>query len=279
VSEQIARILISGNRQELQRQWNALRLKHIMIAGAIALRVPSNEYVQLRSMFDRSLLVNSMQWHETREVIYSMHELEQRAILTLWIIANAGSGGNTHGRVYAKEFICQKCGVEQLHDQIAPLILDPTQVEHADLATTDHHEIICSERLKNTLESLDQPGLRFSPVEWTSIRSPDAELMYQLHVNAQLGPLSASVPLKHEHQCEACGEYRNTGIDAPAHTGERELRFPASSYHKELLARTAERFGDKRKFPLLIMSQPLFRLLIDKGFGGWRAELAHIVDN
>jgi hypothetical protein len=278
VSKQIARILISGERQELQRHWNALHLKHIMIAGSIALRVPSNEYGQLRSIFDRSPMVDSMQWQETREVVYSMHELEQCAILTLWITANAGSGGNTHGRVYAKEFICQRCGVEQLHDQIAPLILDPDQVENADLATTDYHEVVCSERLKKRLESLGQPGPRLSPIKWSSIRSSDAELMYQLHIDARLGPLSASVPLRHEHQCEVCGEYRNTGIDAPAHTGEREARFPASSHRNELLAGTAERFGDKRKFRLLIMSQSLYRFLIDE-FSGWRAEPAHIVSN
>lgn len=247
-----------------------------MVAGAIELNVASPHYTELHSLYEKFESQHSMQWHETLDIQYEPRDLEQCRILTLWIIGSAGPGDNEYGRVYSSASKCLRCGVEQFRNQVAPLMLDPARVEDSDFSLTDHHEIICSERARNTLVSLALSGLRFGLLAWTSGRNPNAQVMYQLHVDTKLGPLSGSVPLKREHRCEVCGEYRNIGIAAPGHSGERELRFPASSYHGESLARTAECFGDRRKFPLLIVSQSLFNMFRKLEFTGWRAEPAHI---
>jgi hypothetical protein len=276
VSITVARVLISGDRHELETEWNIRHPEHRLIAGAIELKLPSHQYDELRSWFRQFQSRVAIEWQEQLDLVYEDQDLERCRILTFWISGSAGPGDNTCSRAYLYTSICPHCGVEQFRNQIAPLVLDPGCVSNTDFSATDHHELICSERVKKTLSSIPLPALRFGSVSWSGNRAPNAPAMYQLCVDAQLGPLSGSIRIKREDRCEICAEYRNIGLDAPSYAGERELRFPAASYHGEAFARTMECFGDRRKFPLLIISNSLFQLLRNYQFTGWWAEPAHI---
>jgi hypothetical protein len=231
-------------------------------------------YSQLRNLFARLKSQHAMEWVETLDIEYDAADLEGCEILSLWITHTVDGGGNTLGRVYADMNSCPKCGVERHGPQIAPLRLEPSTIHSVDLQVTEHHEILCSRSFRDLIETDHVGGIRFEPVVWQEPDGASGPTVFQLRIDAVLGPLALSTPLIREHACEVCGEYRNIGLDGPPE--RRLLRFPQSSLHGEALGRTLEMFGAECKFPRLVCSQAFYALLGQGRITGWIAEPALI---
>jgi hypothetical protein len=271
-----ARIRISGDRRALQDQWNSLHPDNPMIAGAVEVDSGTLDYLDLKGMYSNFSALQTMTWDESSEVIYEEEDLEQFAILTLWISGRAGAGGNVYGSVYDEIRKCPACGTENVGRQTGPIVLDPSEVDDSDLAVTDFGELISSGPFCRVLQNTPDAACR--PTIWKA-DSSGRPAMYQLSLSASLGPLAASFPLLREGLCEACGEYRNIGIDAPVFGELRQLRFPVSSYRGSPIALTQEHFGGARKFPLILVSQLLYRQIREERMSGFWFEPAHVIDS
>lgn len=269
----LARILISGDSGPLQQQWNSSHPHNPMIAGAVCVDSGLPDYEELKQIYDRLSRFHPMVWDETSEPVYEEAELMRFEILTLWVTGEAGKGGNSNGPVYDEIRRCPSCKTVTVGRQLSPLLLDPEQVDESDFAVTDFGELVCSERfcrVFNREEAVCQP------VVWTPNRRAVHDRRYQLVVNAHLGPLAHSFPLVREGICEVCGEFRRVGIDAPRFSEHRQLRFPQSSYRRQLIALTQERLGGTHKFPLIVVHQRLYRILHQQQMSGFWFEPAHL---
>src|SRR6266849_293300 len=273
--QRLARIRISGDRRALQERWNSLYPHNPMIAGAVEVNSATPDYQELKKMYSDFSTLHPVTWDESSEVVYEEKDLEQFEILTLWVTGRAGSGGNTFGTVYEEIRKCPACGTENLGRQAGPFVLDPSEVDDSDLAVTDFGERICSGRFCRVLQSIPDAACR--PTVWKTNRVARTA-MYQFDLTASVGPLASSFPLLHESLCEECGEYRNVGIDAPVFSELRQLRFPRSSYGQLPIALTQERFGGPRKFPLVVVSQSLYRRIRQEHISGFWFEPAHLID-
>jgi hypothetical protein len=275
MSNRIARIYISGDRKSIQGVWNASHPENPILAGAIALDTGSPRYQELQSIYRRRSVEHEMTWNETQEGIYSQTDLSEFEILTLWITGSAGPGDNTYGRTYERIRKCTRCGSDTLGARVAALHLNFEEIDNTDLSLTDHWETVCSERFQAVLKERKIHGVFFEPIQPAKDTHSDRQL-YQLLIAARLGPLAPSTPIVREGRCELCGEYRNVGLEATESGEGRELRFPLSSYHGEAVAQTQEQFGDRRKFPLIVISQNFYQLLLNNRISGWHAEPAHL---
>ena len=127
------------------------------------------------------------------------------------------------------------------------------------------------------LAGIQQVAIFCQPVVWTTERKSGEGDRYQLVLNAQLGPLATSFPYVQEGLCNECGEYRNAGIDAASIFSERrQLRFPRSSYGRQLIANTQERFGGALKYRLIVVSQNLYQFLDQLQMSGFWCEPGHL---
>jgi hypothetical protein len=271
----LARIRISGDLRTIEEQWNSRYPHNPMIAGAVCVDLDAPEYAELKALYARFCSSHAMTWNETSQLVYEETDLAQFEILTLWVTGQAGSGGNSHGSVYDEVRRCPACQTETLGRQRAPIRLDPKEGDNSDLAVTNFGELVCSDWFRRVLTGTREEAV-CQPVAWTPKRRASHGPRYQLVLNAHLGPFATSFPFVREGLCEVCGEYRNAGIDAPVFSERRQLRFPRSSYGGQSIALTQERFGAVHKFPLILISQKLYRLLNEQQVSGLWFEPAHL---
>jgi len=224
------------------------------------------------------------------ERVYSSEEL-QAAPLLEWGPTNQAIEDDYYdlkvdgyqGGPQASHRRCPACRAEL--EQVRDLLVDTRLMGQRDLSLTYSFEVILSARLARMLQEAGFTGFTLRPV-WDYRKPYQGEpKLYQLVVTNVLPPM-ASPPTEFEQaqRCEVCGTqtqylkhthfwgriqyYEETHIYYPQEVLQRAADFNA----------TYERIGGLPDgHPLVIISQRVYRWLVENRIRGWEARPVYLV--
>lgn len=280
----------------LTEDWNVNGRPKMETHVPIVLDKGSHQYEALRELFltrARSVAPGLVKWSEVVEAVYSEAEIGQCEILALHINGEAGLGGNAYAQVYELES-CPSCGLIKIQKQLGDPVIDLRKARKDFASTLNFSERIVSSRLKSLLEKAKIAGVEFKTVRPAHPSRSVRRQYFQLLVHNVLSPLLG--PEKtYAKRCAVCGnEHDGTSLrpEKPDPWTEihywlsgpwSEMHFPWSSYRGWDLMRTEELFGGPTnpsdpapRFPRLLASQRLFRLLRRDKISGFWVEPAHL---
>ncbi len=285
--KEIARIQFRGEDTDLAAYWNKVHPEMPIRYGIVVLPYASAIYDELRQTFTRFAAHTPVEWSERITVEYTPTEIRACEILELVIIGYAGDGGNTYAPVYREVVTCPSCKITE-YQQVQDLFLNTSNFEsipdshqrrRCDWYETRFGEVVVSQRLHDLFKSKGIPGVVFRPIRDYAKRGGELSAVFQLVVEAEIGPFIEPTRLEREGYCAECNQYRSILRAELRGSKGSELYLPRSNFHGQPIMRTSERLGRR---PLasttLIVSQNLYRLMRVESLRGFRVQPAHLVD-
>jgi hypothetical protein len=211
--------------------------------------------------------------------IYSRMELESAELLLLKITKTFEPAGIECGTIYNNQNICKVCGAGIA--QMSELVLDlKTVPKNVDIARTISNEIIFSQSLANLLHDNLATGLELKPVHHISATS-SRKVWNQLKVNSLVNVDHATKTGNRPFDEDSANNYRceyghTIGLNILS-----ELSIKRDSWDGSDIVATKELFGVNRgllrTYPLLMISQRIYRLMIDAKCRGFTVEVVHLL--
>jgi len=210
---------------------------------------------------------------------YSKKELESAELLLVKIAKTFEPAGLECGTVYTTQNACEFCGTG-IH-QISELILDLNTVpKYVDIARTISNEIIISQELVNFFTYNNVTGYKFMPV-FHKTPNYRKKNWFQL-VNLSFVTVSPEIktgndPFDEDEDNEyRCKIGHTVGLNLLS-----ELSIQRDSWDGNDIVATKELFGVNRgllrTYSLLMVSQRLYRLLMEGKFKGFTVEVVKVV--
>lgn len=212
--------------------------------------------------------------------IYSKKELALADLLLIKISKTFEPAGIECGTVYNTQQICDICGAGI--QQISELMLDLTSApKNVNIARTISNEIIIDAKFASALHDANTTGYQLGTVHHIGQDTKSVNrTWYQLicvssvHVSSEtktgIGPFDEDI--NNEYRCK---NGHTIGLDVLSEVSIKRESWDGSDIvvSKELLGVNR---GLLRTYPLLIMSQRLYRLLQERDCRGFGVEVAHI---
>ncbi len=210
---------------------------------------------------------------------YSRKELETAQLLLLKLTKTFEPAGIECGTVYDNQFACDTCGTGIR--QVSELVLDLKKVpRNTDLARTISNEIIVSQELGKLLVDKKVTGYELKPVHHKSSKDqkkPWFQLFNTSFVNINPVTKTGNDPFDEDESNEnRCQNGHTVGLNILS-----ELSIYRDSWDGNDIVATKELFGVNRgllrTYPLLMVSQRLYRLLMKENFKGFTVEVVSLV--
>jgi hypothetical protein len=210
---------------------------------------------------------------------YSEKELGAAELLLLKITRTFEPAGIECGTIYNDQNTCEICGTGI--QQMSELILDLNTVpKNVDIARTISNEIIISQGLANILARNEVTGYELKPVHHISPKyrkKPWYQLITTSFVNVNPATKTGEDPFDEDPGNKyRCVNGHTIGLDILS-----ELSIDRDSWDGSDLAATKELFGVNRgllrTYPLLVISQRLYRLIKEMSCKGTKVEVVKLV--
>jgi len=216
---------------------------------------------------------------------YSEKELESAELLLLKISRTFEPAGLECGTIYDNQNVCEICGSGIR--QISELILDLNTIpKNADIARTISNEIVISQEMAQILIDNNITGYKLGRVHHKvsptkSTRNPK-KTWHQLIVNSlvSISPMTktGNGPFdKDEDNSYRCKNGHTIGLNILS-----ELSIYKGSWDGSDIVATKEMFGVNRgllrTYPLLLISQKLYRLMKKMECKGFTVEVVELID-
>jgi hypothetical protein len=211
--------------------------------------------------------------------VYSRTELESAELLLLKITKTFEPAGIECGTLYNNQNVCKICGAGLT--QISELILDlKTIPKNVDIAKTISNELIISQGLAKILNDNLATGYELKPVRHISATSPK-KIWYQLTVNSLVdvdhATKTGNRPFDEDNANIYRCEYGHTiGLNILS-----DLSIKRDSWDGSDVVTTKELFGLNRgllrTYPLLMISQRMYKLMKDTNCKGFAVEVVNLI--
>jgi hypothetical protein len=211
---------------------------------------------------------------------YSKKELESAELLLLKIAKTFEPAGIECGTIYDNQGVCELCGTGL--KQISELILDLNKIpKNIDIARTISNEIIVSQELAKILVDNKTKGYEVKPIHHKSPKY-QKKLWFQLVTTSLVDVSSLTRTGNDPFDDDKFNEYRCKNGHTIGLNILSELTINKSSWKRSNLAVTKQLFGVNRgllrTYPLLLLSQKLYRLMKEINCKGYDVEVVRLVD-
>jgi hypothetical protein len=211
--------------------------------------------------------------------IYSQKELESAELLLLKTTKTFEPAGLECGTIYNNQNICDICGTGI--QQMSELILDLNTVpKNVDIARTISDEIVLSQELAELLVDNKISGYELEPVHHKSAkyhRRPWYQLLISSLVNINHATKTGIHPFDEDNDGKhRCKNGHTIGLNILSELSINKATWDGSDIvaTKELLGVNR---GLLRTYPLIVISQRLYRLMKQKKSKGFSTEIVHLV--
>ncbi|MGB8213728.1 MAG: hypothetical protein WCE68_09245 [Anaerolineales bacterium] len=211
--------------------------------------------------------------------VYSKKEIESAELLLLKIMKTFEPAGLECGTIYDSQGVCEICGSGI--QQISELILDLNTVpKNIDIARTISNEIIVSQRLAKILVDNNSNGYELKPINH-KLPKYQKKPWYQL-VTTSLVDISPVTKTGNDpFDDDKVNEYRCRNGHTIGLNILSELSINKDSWDGSDLAETKQLLGVNRgllrTYPLLVISQKLYRLMKGMNCKGFDVEVVRLV--
>jgi hypothetical protein len=212
--------------------------------------------------------------------IYTKVELEKASIFRLKIkTVFEPTAEECNERIYDYSQTCKECGVGRI--QILPLNLRIRGFLGSHFATTVAHELICSKEIADLFIKNKISGARFNPI-FSFDGSKENERWVQIDIYGNAGTMNQKTqfglsPLQldviDDYKCSK-GHLRGPNILS-------ELYINSDEWDGNDISRTRDFYGVRRGVlvpsPAIIVSNKLYKLLVQNKITGYQVEVAHLI--
>lgn len=216
---------------------------------------------------------------------YTEGELQSAELLLLKISKTFEPAGLECGTIYDNQNACELCGSGI--QQVSELILDLNTIpKNVDVARTISNEIIISQELAQILVDNSMTGYKLSPVRHkifaTTSTGPFKGTWHQLIINslANISPVTKTGinPFdEDEDKIHRCKNGHTIGLNILS-----ELSIYRGSWDGSDIVATKELFGVNRgllrTYPLILISQRLYRLMMKMKCKGFTVEVVKLIN-
>jgi len=256
-----------------KKKMNFVRIVRVPVGSEIYQKI-GEIYKQVRTR-DKKFFFHGWNIHRS----YSKKELASAKLLLLKINKTFEPTGLECGTVYDNHNACDICGTGI--QQITELILDLNTVpKNVDIARTISNEIIISREFAKLLIDNNVKGCNINIVHHNSPEYKKKawfQLMATSLVSVNSATKTGEDPFdEDEHNKYRCAKGHTIGLDILS-----ELSIDIDSWNGSDFAATKELFGVNRgllrTYPLLVISQKLYRLITEMHCKGFTVEVVHLV--
>lgn len=233
---------------------------------AYSLHTDSKDYKNLMEFLNKNNIYNYI---FRRVYNFSKKELQNSEILWFWTDDDAKESYITD----SKDDVCVFCENKILAIERGKLYIDYKKIKKYDIMSTYNGDIetIVSERVRQLFEKENISGAKFESIYQIGKENEKIEGFYHLILQEGIGEVKEPSIIEKGQLCAKCGEYDKFIC-------KTVLNFERKMWKGLDICYTKNWFGGPPKFKCLIVSNKLYRVLVENNIKNVYFQPAYFID-